>query len=431
MHAYSVDKTLTMPAPGKLVLPIDIIPSVLRPHLPGHSDSGRRDHEKDELPGGMLISENEYYIALESYLSTVHPKSGDTVANISVTSENLAVEKDTSELEDFHIRHMLCGGWLFDHEAHARYSYYPSNLYPLGSTEEYTFFMRAWNKIVNRPCVDRLYNRGGDFKVILREVPAHVCPCMFLMTFNIQDRDVWSLPPPSMCGSADPTTTTTPKLPRLVVENELMFKSEFFNKKKAGKYFRYTNSWIYKTFIRDEKWPTKDQSRVKIGDKFQNVNVTNNWFRHKALEWRVVNRTHQGNAVLKNSEDKRQIQTNHTGDDNASHDTVSTAQDTNHRCGSPTNCTTDAHRHERMRGILGALFLGQQHQDNVVATSRHVHDRLLVRCEDYSSFLYSPSLKLTSCKHSDEEVTFVQTRSGDEIATEFRRCRACGRVRAM
>ncbi|KAG8304334.1 hypothetical protein J6590_096379 [Homalodisca vitripennis] len=308
-----------------------------------------------------------------------------------------------SELEIYHMEHLVSGGWLFDHSTHARYSYYPSDIFPLGSNEEYGFFMRAWVRNVNYPYVCRLYNREGRFEELLKAVvPPHVCPCEFLMSFNIAGREVWK--PCSHGGDYGPLT-------RLAVENELLFRSTFFNKKRSDVLYTHTNRWVYSTFVRPHRGdccrsnPRVDQSFLTTSGN--TIIVTKDWFRYKQLDT-TVNRRRRYN-------DNADTVDEPVGD-------VTKADVDRH---GPEHSETDV-RQTRMRRILSELFFGQRFAEE--HDSADFHDSL-VRCEDYRSYLYSPLLKLDACKHENEDVSYEQRRSGDEIATEIRKCRHCGRVR--
>lgn len=89
-----------------------------------------------------------------------------------------------------------------------------------------------------------------------------------------------------------------------------------------------------------------------------------------------------------------------------------------------------------MRSVSSRLLFGRPHTEfggesfaPEIGSSDGGDRKLLVRCEDYKSFLYSPLLKTTSCRHEDEEVTYEQRRCGDEIHSEIRTCKKCGSVR--
>ena len=449
------------------------IPKVLLRFLPTNlatNVSSNLSGENQTLTGGQhqgtpvldpVVTEKEYYTALEHYLSSLQPAAGEKhwplqPTTFAATKDHMpraaaaTSQEDQVELENYHLQRMLCGAWLFDHDAHSRYSYYPSNTLPLGSIDEHTFFMRAFSRSVNNPYVDRLYKRGGDFDIVLKQVPASVCPCIFLMAFNVQDRDVWQPPPQTDCDAADGRG-----LSRLSVENELLFKSDFFNRTKDKKaVFTYTNRWVYDTFLRPYHCGAAASCALKEGDLFvtasgHGVTLTEQWFHHKALEARI-NR-HQPNAKdavcagrpagVETTDRRKTIchadrgaqspvcrkkTVSATVGQAVPPDDVGNVENVGARS-LPTSSTDE--RRTRMRDILTSLYFGQRYVEQ--DTSDDTHARLLARCEDHRSYLYSPLLKVSACKHEDEEISFVQRRSGDEIATELRKCKACGRVKAM
>jgi len=482
------------------------IPQVLQPYIVGYQQDKTRDNNinstvqtnrGNNAQKARVVTEKEYYLALEDYLTSAYA-TRPTRCNNDVSLVGVSHEKH--ELEAFHLQRMLCGGWLFDHQAHARYSYYPSNIYPLGSTDEYTCFMRAWSSNVNKDYVTRLYNRGGSFNRILKNVPPTTCPCVYLMRFNVMDEDIWEQYPK---GDDGKNLATDKILTRVSVENELMFKSGFFNKNRNNTFFIKTNRWVYDTFVRPyhEKSSTDQQSAhlFKQGDIFQTASgrgvvITERWNRHYALAARVERQgtaVHFGTGSCEKSNTKalgereecvekakyerciddgdqtHSLQRGSTRetvqgktDNNSNNETDQSRQsdNTNVYQNEDVTNTDDAHdvyrrnrdrkceaafcaesvdnavtgstdRRSSMRGILSALYFGRMYLESAATTN--IHDSLLTRCEHHESYLYSPRLKANACKHDHEEVSFVQRRCGDEIATELRKCKACGRVRVM
>lgn len=412
-----VQQPLKMPAGCKKRHALDQIPGVLLSHLPDPSvrDSG------PELNATTLIDEKAYYAALEKLLSTRPRTEGgadgtDAPLNSRDTVEHIS-SRDLKELETYHLGHLLCGGWLFDHEAHARCSYYPSDLFPLGSYEECAFFVRTWPRNVNYPYARRLYRRNGGFGDALKDVPLSVCPCTFLAAFSFTDEDLWTI--------RHRDTTGGGVLPRLAVENELLFRSDFFSKRKSNRLYTHTNRWVYNTFVRHyhdgeraenpSLFKTEgEQIRTYSGDL---IAITNNWFAHRALESR-------GNRRQPPHKDSSGA-TARGGSEN-----VTTCHTTAGERATESTGTTDDRRNRVCR-ILNSLYFDRSLEKDPEDVAPNTDSRLLARCEDHRSFLYAPLLKSTSCKHEEEQVSFVQRRSGDEIATELRKCKACGRVRTM
>lgn len=390
----------------------------------------------------VMIAEKEYYTALERYLASRRLATvRETDKHVERSGEasggecdlfgrygydRSVVDAQTTELQQYHLRHLLCNSWLFDHEAHARYSYYPSNLFPLGSKEEYTFFTRAWPRNVNYPYAGRLYARGGRFGAILKDVPAHECPCTFLTVFNVLNRDVWCSP------DEDPDTDRrTQPLCRIVVENELLFKSDFFSRHRTNNTFENTNTWVYETFVRPYRYQTVSSTSVQRMSPFAETLVERD---DDTTDDRRGVRNMNGIGAVGVSGGHRpagveSIQQRNTVEDDDREDgqclpdkVESTAVDTD----TVQPSSPAVIRQRRMRRILNALYFGDGFRKE--SGQPYFDDCILARCEDHRSFLYSPLLHISSCKHEDEEVTFVQRRSGDEIATELRKCKACGRV---
>lgn len=415
------------------------------------------------------IDERDYYTALERFL-TVHRTEMDVEIQSNRdfvnhadesctrhgsgsdmdcaprhigTATDIVSEDGMKELEMYHLQHVWCGGWLFDHEAHFRHSYFPSNLFPLASHEEYTFFMRTWPRNVNYPYAKRLYERGGRFRRILDKVPSNVCPCVYLTVFNVIGAEVWH--------SGQNEGDGWPTLARISVENEMVFRSDFFQNRHPEKMFLNTNRWIYNTFIR----PYHDSGRHSIvgieeGRTFTTasgitVSVTRDWFRHTILEKRIDQRRDADTFAVNHSSEAADTRVT-----NVSRPPIDQRSAYNHRWNSGENIGFDNDQNKphnnngsynsegdpvsdsrlaRMRDVLNELYLGRNFQKK--NGDSDFHDRILARCEDHRSPLYSPLLSVVSCKHESEEVSFVQRRSGDEISTEIRRCTTCGRVRTV
>lgn len=426
------------------------LPVVLLPHVKiSTSTNGRRavqGRRRVEAASPATISEKDYYRALEEYLAVrIAATDGDRQdgENVARTARDVDVTL-ASELESYHLQHALCGGWLFDHEAHARHSYYPSNLFPLGSTEECSFFMRAWSRNVNYPYARRLYERGGRFDKVLEHVSSDVCPCEFLMAFNVTDNDEWSQ------GDDRPEPLT-----KIAVENELLFKSDFFNKRALTKQFTNTNLWVYETFVKHHHAnggrrlcftsPERPDRRVFLTSGGREIPIDEKWFRCRTLETRSRRRGHSidpgssrsgettsggvTSAKIKGTETHgiNRVVEDGVSSGDSENDTYARSGDDDYDSATYDPSPASVERRGRMRRILNSLYFGcgfmKDHDRD------GFNSRVLARCEDYRSFLYSPTLGLHSCKHEHEEITFVQRRSGDEIATEVRRCKACGRVK--
>lgn len=405
-------------------LRMDEIPIVLRPliSVTATSEPPTTGRTSDRPSETYFVGEKEYYVALEKYLATMCTANGDTDAFRNDDADGAVVEEGameenatscrrgqidretllapTAELETYHLQNLLRVDWLFDHEAHERHSYYPSNLFPIGSNEEYSFFTRAWTRNVNYPYARRLYERGGRFDVILNHVPSRKCPCSFLMVFNVTHADVWRIRSYDTSQCRDDDT-----LSRLEVENELLFRSDFFHKRNPNKLFANTNRWVYETFVRPHHEREPDTAERVVS----NAGVTTT------------------TTTAPTMSDGAQSASNVPFCGDSRRGTREPESDTA-EVGPSSSSSPEAERQRRMLDILNALYFGERF---VRENDRlDFNDRLLARCEDYRSYLYSPLLNVNACKHETEEVTFVQRRSGDEIATELRKCKACGRVKA-
>lgn len=119
----------------------------------GSSSLGATTSSRVEDLSSHYITEKEYYNLLESFLeknklhinkSTSNTnnfekkcKSVDYVDDYcSIYKVNLN-KKDNLKILNYHIKNIMCGGWIFDHEAHMKYSYYPSNVFPIGSNIDF------------------------------------------------------------------------------------------------------------------------------------------------------------------------------------------------------------------------------------------------------------------------------------------------------
>lgn len=465
------------------------IPAVLQPLLLNvHRKSARNEQQRikanrtieagtDSTP--TMVEEKDYYTALEDYLSIKRLSTPSVNAHNGNNSNSAAMEDtksvqnndkdcistwsipsaDFTQLKSYHLQHILRINWLFDHQAHAQHCYYPSNVFPLGSNEEYVFFTRAWMRNVNFLYTKRLYERGGCFDNVLRQVPRKICPCTFLMAFNVINTDVWQ------CQES--CTKDPPKLSRISVENELLFRSDFFNKRNPTKLYINTNQWVYETFVRSHQ-AASSQGEVpaacfegwndRVNASGNEIPITENWFsntspdtpdivlrigneenkkeeRTSNLMSLAVSRVHKKGFFEtsgRSSNDCGDEGYDYIGQDNMSKSLKSDNDDARFdfiRKSSPEPLSLPSERQSRMSGILNSLYFGNRFVEE--NDPEGFDDHILARCEDYRSFLYSPLLKAHSCKHEDETITFVQRRSGDEIATELRKCNACGRVRAM
>lgn len=475
----------------------DEMPAFLRSllakvHTSVTSTPGQKNTAKREDKSSVYVKERDYYAALEKYLSaTLRPcttdeenaheeSAGDVRRSPPDVREDPIAASQMDELETYHLQRVMRVGWLFDHENHARHSYYPSNVFPLGSNDEYAFFTRAWTRNVNYPYAKRLYDRGGRFAAILKHVASDECPCAFLTAFNVGNNDVW-VGRDSDSGRAVP-------LARLAVDNELLFRSEFFNRRNPNRLFINTNAWIYETFVRpyygkygcthprdtrtfvtaNGRTIPVDATRFGLGTttdasagtstkggtddkskKHETVQAVDNRLVRSDVTSRKTASVHGGYRRREESERTDSAPSGHRNDDGKLYgeqsdgdvDTTVDVRDID----DDGRVTTDlrektrdrssplpTERRDRMVRVLNSLYFGRnatREEDNNGALG--FDDRILVRCEDYRSFLYSPLLKATSCRHEEEDVSFVQRRCGDEIATELRKCKRCGRVKAM
>lgn len=341
-------------------------------------------NDDDDQPRETLC-EREYYRAFERLLR--HRRYGDNETNITTATSS----KDTvitppltaeqhRELAGFHL-HRCVSSWIVDHEAHRKFAYYPSCAFPIGSTMEYSFFIQKWSKQVNYPHVRRLYNRGGDFENVLARVGKDLCPCNYLIAFNVLELVEYRH------GGEDKT------LCAIELENELMMRSDFFTKRKE--YYQSFNKWLYDKFL-DPLGEMHDVVRNGGGGA-----VT--FYRHVAFKVRPR---------------KRPVEQGVENDQ-----TTSTTVETQGRRSQVSSANKKkSKRLESVRELSTRLLFGE-----VLPSDR----QLLVRCEDYTSRLYSPVLKLTSCRHTEEDVSYEQRRCGDEAETEIRTCKKCGKVRAI
>lgn len=438
----------------------------------------------------QYITEKEYYNLLEVFLENNKLNINDKNINKSTTTNNNNFEKKYKSLEDvdycnvyktnlnkkdnlkilnYHIQNIMCGGWIFDHEAHMKYSYYPSNVFPIGSNLEYMYFMRPWSRNVNNLYVNRLYKKYPDFNKLLEKIKN--CPCNFLLQFNILNKDLYMYTDNTgndlmdVDNDADDVgcnggnTINMDKnidnkmeicnnytvdnnddsniLYKISVDNELMMKSDFFLKKK----YVHFNIWLYENLIKNNKLNkefsycvqnSKDNIKSNNFNEEILISVNENskplrldekvWFKYKIhqnkLEKQLINKLNKPKKNKFNGISNKQMI-----------------------------------RLSAMKSILENIYFkndlrenndddddGKKNNNNKINMStenmsvnynKDVDIKTLVRCENHNSKLYSPVLKLTDCKHLEESVYFVQRRSGDEISTEIRKCKECGNVKIL
>jgi len=329
-----------------------------------------------------FVTEMEYYRAFESLLQYRHYREtcqGDNTLPSQLT------EEQNRELADFHLNKCL-SAWVDDHDAHKKYAYYPSSAYPMGSTMEYTFFMRQWVRNVNYPHVRRLYDRSGDFENVLAKVDKDLCPCKYLVEFNVIDNIEYKLDEDGHV------------LCLISVENELMMRSEFFNKRKE--YFQTFNMWLYDRFL---------NQRATVFELRPDGDSNVSFYRHLRYKVRAK---------------KPKLESTSLGNDSCTVDRNSSSYSVD-SLKKKRPSTVDTQKRKRLQNVrekTSRLLFGSTEKEKT---------ELLVRLEDYRSRLYSPRLKNTSCQHSEEDITYEQRRCGDEIKTEIRTCKKCGRVKVI
>lgn len=341
-----------------------------------------RVHVNPDIPAGstttqppVMISEYDYYNAFERMLCTKRAIGTSTSNTTTVELDQAVIHRldatTQEQLIQFHVTTVMQGGWLSDHSSHRQYSYFPSNTLPLGSQMEWYFFMRDWARNANYRQGRRLYARQGTFETIIgKDTSDDTCPCHFLLYFYVYNRDTWVNP------------TTNRHVYRFAVENELLFRSDFFNKTNPP--YVHFNRWLSESLLDRLTIPVTDGFAVcTVG---QRIKVSNDWNKH-LLYGVPRTSTRRNNDYLV----ERKL-----------------------------------HRVENLKPLLNRLYF--RSDDNEGSDVDGIH--LLTRCEDHRSYLYSPKLKNTACLHLDETVRYVQTRCGDEISTEIRTCKACGLVRA-
>lgn len=435
----------------------------------------------------QYITEKEYYNLLEGFLEknklNINDKSTTTNYNNNFEKKYKSVEdvdycnvykvnlnkKDNLKILNYHMKNIMCGGWIFDHEAHMKYSYYPSNVFPIGSNLEYMYFMRPWSRNVNNLYVNRLYKRYPDFNKLLEKIKN--CPCNFLLQFNILNKDSYMYTGNTgndlidMDNDDDDDdgggggcnggyTIITDKnidnkmeicnnytvdnnddsniLYKISVDNELMMKSDFFLKKK----YVHFNIWLYENLIKNNNLNKElsycmlnSKDNIKHSNFNEEILISINenskplrldakvWFKYKIhqnkLEKQLINKLNKPKKKKFNGISNKQII-----------------------------------RLSAMKSILENIYFKNDVRENddddvknnninmstenmLVNCNQDVDIKTLVRCENHNSTLYSPVLKLTDCKHLEESVYFVQRRSGDEISTEIRKCKECGNVKIL
>lgn len=341
-----------------------------------------------------IVSEREYYTAFENLLQHAHYRDDGSTYSATDSSSRTEqqqpqptslTEKQHQELATFHLNKCL-STFVIDHAAHRKYAYYPSNAYPMGSTMEYTFFMRQWIRNVNYSHVRRLYDRSGDFTNVLSHVERDLCPCDYLIHFNVFERFEYELGNKKEQSSANEQGGGE-VLCLLAVENELMMRSDFFSRRKE--YYQTFNMWFYDRFLH----PSSD-----LHDKLETVSELRPGLNsHQKYETR--------SRKLLVARTKKNIKSSLPVDARKSPPLLNSLKYKRLQC---------------MKDISSRLLFG-----------RTGERQLLVRCEDYTSCLYSPKLKVTSCRHLEEDVRFEQRRCGDEIRTEIRTCRKCGKVKVI
>lgn len=401
------------------------------------------------------ITEREYYNFFESYLESVNRqqlikmsvdvrgekrKNGGGSSDVEQSYTVCLDSKDNAELLRFHLTKVMCGGWIFDHASHMQYAYYPSNVFPIGSTMEFMYFLRPWSRNVNNPYVNRLYKRYPDFDRLL--VGLVDCPCSFMFAFNILNKDVYDpkdTANDSLYASRDEITVRPDRrLFKISVDNELMMRSEFFTKKK----YVHFNTWLFENVIVSNRsnvnllYSTLEKSDESIvtgdgGLNNEDAEVEVLFASDKALSVEYAHKAVRVSRVLwfKYKAHQRKVEKQ--------------LLNKMSRVGKVQNNGVAIKRRVRlqtMKTILHQIYFRNE-DEHANANGSVVCDKLtepkmsysdintFVRCEDHRSKLYSPLLKKTNCKHTDESVYYEQRRIGDEIASEVRKCKDCGSVR--
>lgn len=388
------------------------LPDILKLRLENNLGRGQVDGdgqvESADKTALRIVSEKDYYTAFEDLLQHRNYGCDEPVAG-STNHQHASrlSEAENEELTTFHLRNCV-SAWAFDHDAHAKYAYYPSNVFPLGSTMEHLFFMRQWIRNVNYRHVKRLYHRSDEFQNVLSTVPAALCPCNYLVVFNALDLVEYSLDAERK-GTDDETNrdgclqeSNDHILCRITIENELMMRSDFFCKPRKESYPLF-NLWFYDQFLgrsrhNDVVETCNNLSDLQTIQDFVNTDV---FYRHQKYE----SRTRKRRALRKRPDQSVDLK-----DSSLSR-----------------NGRMKYRRLRQMTDVCSRLLFERKSNSTNVGSER----RLLVRCEDFKSNLYSPTLKARSCKHAEESVTYEQRHCGDEIHTEIRTCKKCGAVRAI
>lgn len=327
----------------------------------------------------LSLTETQYYKAMEKFLEsrrvTTVPVNGDD----DDIEYRFAFDGDLDErMYAFHRSRVMIGRLLLDHVAHTRTAYYPSNVLPLGSSLEETYFRTRWPVNVNNASVQRLYSRRPDFDRLIASHPT--CPCAFLFAFNVRNKNVFQ-------------ASDVQRIHLISVENELMMRSDFF----ATCLYAHFNNWLYGHV--EAEMASSAVTPEHPSPTFATATTS----KTAADDTITTKSTKKGAAARKK------------------------------RACRDASVNRQAGRVAVMREVMNQLFFVADRTYTDVSVERAIDTRIktLVRSEDNESRFYSPLLALTSCKHTDETTEYVQRRAGDEIATEIRTCRACGAVRMM
>lgn len=385
-------------------IPYDGLPHLLKEFVEGTSVCAE-DGIASENGQRKTVNEREYYTAFESLLQYRRYREdvSKNSSSIGSSSRNNQVppppltETQHRELASFHMNRCLTA-WVFDHAAHEKYAYFPSNAYPIGSTMEYSFFMRQWMRNVNYSHVRRLYDRSGDFAHVLTRVDRDLCPCHYLLHFNVFEQFEYKIKQESTND-----TRVNEVLCLISIENELMMRSDFFTRRKE--YYQTFNTWFYDRFL-DPRSRLHDALKTETEAVFPFSEPE----RRGDASLAIDNAVFYGHLRYEARTRKRPATK------------TKTAPNVDVRTPPSLFKSMKYKRLRHMTDVCRRLMFGR---------TPRVEKRLLVRCEDYTSGLYSPVLKVTSCRHVEESVTFEQRRCGDEIQTEIRTCKKCGRVKAI
>lgn len=109
-----------------------------------------------------------------------------------------------------------------DHQLHAQFFYYPSNVFNIGSEEEYLFFKNKWSSKSDRRRVQRIYS---DYQQI------GICPCRTLFAFNVLNASLYKNTHLRKLAICNNECSSIPAITRVAFYNEYQMKTIFFTKR--------------------------------------------------------------------------------------------------------------------------------------------------------------------------------------------------------